>query len=351
MAEQRRCPYPRLGSAVSRGAEGLMAEPSPEPSLGSAVRWAHLLPFEPLAGSPGETYIEKRGLPVPLPPAAAVRWCPAFGPAGGRGRPAVVFAIRDGGGRTVAVHARFVDGAAPKCQSLGPVSHGLFSTPGALDAAVLVATEAPIDALALAATGVPAVATVDARASWPLWLWPALPGRVVVVATDADEAGDRRAATVGAASWRAGASVRRLRPPPEAKDWAAAIERRGWLALRETLAAALGAPEPPQVAPEPAQVNSAPEPAPEAPEGPVPHPEPEPEPETTVVVEQPQGRTLSESDREMLVAHGIALGACDECQQEDALPRGGRTRRCRMTPRCGGEVRAPASSASPPPHG
>ena len=316
---------------------------SPEPPSGPSP-WRHLH-LEPLINSPGEAYLASRGLPIPLPPNAEVRWCAAFGPHGGRVRPAVVFAIRGEGGRLVAVHARFVDRVMPKCRSLGPVSHGLFVAPGALEAAVLVVTEAPVDALAMAAAGVPAVATCGSRGSWPAWL--ALAGRTVILAQDADAAGDRQAVALATAAAKAGATVFRLRPP--VKDWALAIEQGGWPALREALVSAVGAGE----APEPSA-------APEAPAG------------AAVDLCRACGvpvrghdhwhhgwicrrcwpavaggighvatdtTTLSDADREALVAWGLTIGRCATCGQEDVLPGAKPTRRCRMTHRCTGTVR------------
>lgn len=228
--------------------------PKPEPASASGpCPWAHLH-LGSIAGTDAERYLASRGLPTPLPPGTDVRWCASFGPAGKPGRPAVVFALRDASGAAVAVQGRFTDDHAPKCQSLGPVSQGLFATPRALDTAMLVVTEAPLDALAMAAAGVPALATCGTRASWPDWL--ELAGRTVVLAQDADEAGDRQAATLGHAAAKAGANVFRLRPP--CKDWAQSIEQRGWLALREVLVAAVGTGEPPQMAQEPPGPTSAP---------------------------------------------------------------------------------------------
>ena len=363
---QTRRPNPSFtGRAIARPPRPVPAthrlvqpELPPEPASGSAP-WAHLH-LGSIVGSPGEAYLASRGLPLPLPPGVDVRWCADFGPEGKPGRPAVVFALREGSGTTVAAQGRFLAKHAPKCQSLGPVSHGLFATPGALDAAVLVVTEAPLDALAMAAAGVPALATCGTRAAWPVWL--ALAGRTVVLAQDADDAGDKQAAALGHAAAKAGATVFRLRPP--VKDWAQSVEQRGWPALREALVAAVSPesrPSAPDSHPGPCLGVEA---APEAPTGTggeaadlcrvcgVPVPTHDhwrhgwvcrccwPAVAENIGPVVPDGTLLSDADREALVAWGLTVGRCATCGQEDTLPAGKPTRPCRMTSGCKGTVRS-----------
>ena len=338
------------GRAVSR------QPPTPEPAPASGpAPWAHLR-LSPVAGTDAERYLAGRGLPVPLPAGTDARWCAAFGQAGGSGRPAVVFAVRDGSGAAVAVQGRFVYGGSPKAMTLGPVSHGLFVAPGALAAEVVVVCEAPIDALALTAAGIPALATCGSRSSWPAWFAERLAGKALLLAQDADAAGDRQAVALGTAAAKAGATVFRLRPPT--KDWAQSVEQRGWPALREALVSAVGAGE----APEP---SAAPDGTPEAPtctEGAaadlcrvcgVPTPTHDhwhhgwvcqrcwPAVAEAIGPMAPMvaDTTLSDIDREVLVAWGLTIGRCATCGQEDTLPSGKPTRRCRMTHRCTGPVR------------
>ena len=353
--------------------------------------WAHLH-LMPIAGSPGEAYLASRGLPAPLPPGTDVRWCPDFGPGGKLGRPAVVFAVRDGSGAAVAVQGRFLDGGSPKAMTLGPVSHGLFAGPGALHTEVWVVCEAPIDALALGAAGVSALATCGSRSSWPAWFAERLAGKALLLAQDADEAGDRQAAALGHAAAKAGATVFRLRPP--AKDWALAVEQRGWPALREALTEAMGTGEPPQSAQEPPGPTPAPPVAAKAhsatggvsvakegdlcrvcgaasghdhwyqgwicrrcwsrvaasigtdeagsSEVPVP-----PDPPAS----DGSAHGLSDADRASLVDAGLILGRCDACGQEDTLPRSKPTRPCRMTVKCEGRVRSISTGVPGPTRG
>lgn len=198
-------------------------EPTPEPV---SPPWGHLERL-PLAGSPGEDYLAGRGLPLP-PPAADAHWCPRFGPQGRPGRPAVLFAIRDGSGTPVAVQGRFTDDGTPKVLSLGPISKGLFATPGALAAPRLVVTEAPLDALALALSGVPALATCGKRRGMPQWFIELARDREVVAAQDADAAGDEMAQDLADCL---GTEVARWRPIWDGEDWASILDLLGSEAL------------------------------------------------------------------------------------------------------------------------
>lgn len=89
---------------------------------------------------------------------------------------------------------------------------------GALDAQLpaLLVTEAPLDALSLAEAGYPAVAVCGTEAS--AWMHRASAFRRVLLAFDADEAGDRAADKIAPHLASFGARPQRLRPEG-AKDW------------------------------------------------------------------------------------------------------------------------------------
>lgn len=192
----------------------------------SDTEWReHLRGVVSLADTPGETYLAGRGIPIEAARAAQVRYHPCF-----LGRPAVLFPIRDRQGELVAVQGRYVDTGDPKCRTVGPKRLGLFlSTPKALQADPLVVTEAPIDALSLASQGLPAVALVGTSA--PTWLAEASAFRRVVLALDADEAGDRATSELALELSKLGARPLRLRPPQGHKDWNAALMATGELLL------------------------------------------------------------------------------------------------------------------------
>src|SRR3712207_4999297 len=134
------------------------------------------------------------------------------------GRPSILFRVRNRAGDVVAVMGRYVDGRDdPKGRDAGKKSLGVFATPGARTrTGRLVITEAPIDALSLAAAGVPALAL--GGTSWPDWLPSACAFRLVVLALDADKAGDDGCARLAAALRAYGATIERWRPSG-GKDW------------------------------------------------------------------------------------------------------------------------------------
>lgn len=165
-----------------------------------------------LLGTPGEGYLLTRDLNPALAAAAGVRFHPAWD-----GRAAVVFPLTNAGGAVVAAEARYLRVATgqPKSGCRGQKSRGAFVTPGALQADRVALVEGPADALTLAALGLPAVALMGT--SLPDWLPQALAWRQVLIASDADEAGDAAAEAWGTTLRAFGARVERFRPG--AKDW------------------------------------------------------------------------------------------------------------------------------------
>jgi len=151
-----------------------------------------------------------------------------------------VFPFFDRQGNLVAAQGRCIDGQAPSKLSAGPIGQGVFATPGALDANPLVIVEAPICALSLALVGVPALAL--AGTGGKPWLRKACAFRRVLVATDADPAGDEAAPALAAVLAPLGARCERLRPQG-AKDWNELLITYGPEALRAALAPILAMAE------------------------------------------------------------------------------------------------------------
>lgn len=171
----------------------------------------------PLAGTPGEAYLRQRGIAIDLAREAGVRYSTDW-----YGRPAVLFPIYGDGFLLVACQGRYVDGRDdPKARTAGPKSLGVFATRGARQADPVAIVEAPIDALSLAACGLPAVALAGTTA--PDWLPVACAFRRVLLATDADPAGDEAARKLAATLQARGARVARLRPA-RGKDWNEALQ-------------------------------------------------------------------------------------------------------------------------------
>lgn len=194
-----------------------------------------------LTGTPGQAYLEGRGIPLAAAAAAGVRFAASWA-----GHPAVVFPVADRAGAVQAAQGRYLrDDVKPTKRTGGPSKLGVFTTPGALEASTIVVVEAPIDALSLHVAGVPAVALLGTNATD--WLAAAVAFKRVALALDADAAGegkiDRLAAQLGAF----GATIERWRPT--AKDWNDVLRQHGAAALRAALtgtaAAAPAAHEPP----------------------------------------------------------------------------------------------------------
>lgn len=216
--------------------------PAPDPKDGPADAWRdHLEGRLPIAGTPAETYLcERRGIPAELARQTA-QYHPAFRPwkdtpnipnkHRAPDRPAVLFPIRDLEGRLVAAQGRYMDRREPKTMTTGHAKAGLFATPGALEADPVIITEAPIDALSLAAVGYPAVALCGTALRE--WLAQPLAMRRVLLAFDADAAGDK-AASEWTAALRFGTRCARLRPNG-AKDWNELLQAVGAEALRARL--------------------------------------------------------------------------------------------------------------------
>jgi hypothetical protein len=182
---------------------------------------------EPIADTPGAEYLAGRAMSIEIAEAAGCRYS-----ANWYGRPAVLFPMRDRAGELVAIEGRHTDERFPKSHSAGEKKRGAFATAGAFDAPALTVCEGPIDALALSAVGLPALALCGKVA--PEWLNLACALRPVILALDADEAGDKAADEIGQAIRTRGAHTLRLRPA-RAKDWAELIEKgaadRLWAAL------------------------------------------------------------------------------------------------------------------------
>ena len=212
---------------------------------------AILRAVKPLDGSPAAAYLARRGIPFEMIPAGArVRYMPASQPL--KLRESVAFGLTDAQGQPVGLQLRNIEGDfKPIYKSReGPFC---FATPGALEAKRPIITEAPIDALTLAACGYPAVATCGTSFSGDLAALFIL--RSVVLAHDADSAGDKAAESAAAKLHTFGASCIRLKPEG-AKDWNAYAQLYGLDALRRVLDDLLK-PTPP------ANANTAPNTTPE----------------------------------------------------------------------------------------
>ncbi len=172
----------------------------------------------PLAGTPGQTYVKRRGVPVDVAHAADVRFDADFG-----GRPAVLVALRDHEDALTSVHGRYlhVVRGQNKMLTIGP-GGGAVSVLGGWRVDPLILVEGLFDALSLAACGWAAVATIG---RWAPWLPEVSAGRMVWLAFDASKPGEADAAQYAERLHEA--DTRRLSPPPRCKDWNTALVKRG----------------------------------------------------------------------------------------------------------------------------
>jgi hypothetical protein len=186
----------------------------------------------PLAGTPGEAYVERRGIPIGVANAAGVRFDADFG-----GRPAVIAGLRDRDDNLASVHGRYLSvvRSQNKMLTIGP-GNGMINVLGGWRAEPLILVEGLFDTLSLATCGISCVATIG---RWAQWLPEVTLCRVVWLAFDASKPGEAEATRY--AGLLPGADLRRLRPPPLCKDWNTALVKRGHIAvtlwLRQSLTA------------------------------------------------------------------------------------------------------------------
>lgn len=151
------------------------------------------LSYTRITGTPGETYLAAQGIAVPLPDNCGVHWAQVLESQEMKAkRGAVALTLRDARGAPVAAYGIYTDGRTPRSLMLGLPQRGLFATPGALDADVVVICESGLDALALCDLGIPALATCDERTSLPTWVLERLTGRLLMLAPRLDDETEQR---------------------------------------------------------------------------------------------------------------------------------------------------------------
>ncbi len=201
---------------------------------GSTLAWrSSLKSLHPLQGTPGEAYLQSRGIAAEIAHSSGVRFSPSW-----FGRPATIFPIRGSEGILVAAQGRYVgEGRGPKVRTAGEKKAGVFVTAGFWQyvqrGAPLIICEAPIDALSFALCGFPAMALCG-KDGWPDWLPIKCAFKSVALAFDADDAGDAGAEKLSQVLVALGAKPFRLRPEGS-KDWNEILSKSGYVVLHEWL--------------------------------------------------------------------------------------------------------------------
>jgi hypothetical protein len=173
-----------------------------------------------LTGTPGQEYVERRGIPVAIAHDAAVRYAADWA-----GRPAVIVGLYDREGALVSVHGRYfhVVRGQDKMHTIGP-GGGVINVLGGWRADPLIVVEGLFDALSLAVCGRACVATIGRAVPW---LAELAAGRHAYIAFDNGRSGDESAARL--------AFGQRIRPPGKSLDWNTALVKRGRAAVTRHL--------------------------------------------------------------------------------------------------------------------
>ena len=177
---------------------------------------------QPLAGTAGQAYMQRRAIPIELAEASGVRYVSDFA-----GRPAVIAGLYDCRGILASVHGRYLEFGRKqdKMLTIGP-GGGTFNVLGGWRADPLIVVEGLFDALSVAVCGYACVATIG---RWVPWIPDLAASRTVWLAYDAGRSGEAEfshyAERIGAAQ------VRRLLPPGRSKDWNTALLKRGRAAV------------------------------------------------------------------------------------------------------------------------
>lgn len=182
----------------------------------------------PLAGTPGEAYVERRGIPWALADRAGLRFDPDWD-----GRAAVLVGLHDQDGLLLSVHGRYLSTVRGQDKMLTVGQPGGIAGLGASwRAEPLILVEGIFDALSLAACGWDGVATIG---RWAPWLPQICARRVVWLGFDANAPGEREARHF--AEMLSTATSRRLLPPARCKDWNTALVKQGNASLARWLRA------------------------------------------------------------------------------------------------------------------
>jgi Toprim-like len=177
--------------------------------------------LQPTIGSPAADYLaNSRAIPLEaLASFPNVRYMPKVNELPPHHKyisESVAFLLCDPDENPVGIQLRSIDGNAKPIYKATDAPH-IFATPGALQAHNPIITEAPIDALTLAIAGYPAIATCGTN--FPEALAQKFKGKKVILAQDADEAGDKAVTEITKILESNDVTKRGRLRPAGAKDW------------------------------------------------------------------------------------------------------------------------------------
>jgi hypothetical protein len=214
------CDYRAILDALGGRPQGQILSPPSAPKLDEAHRTEYAVRIwreaHPAAGTPVETYLNSRGITIPVPPSLRFHACLKH-PSGAY-LPAMVAGVQACEGRVVAVHRTFLErdgsGKAKVEQQkmmLGPCAGGAvrFAKPGSI-VAIAEGIETALS-ISQACPGLAVWAALSTSGMLALQLPDVV--REVVVCADADPAGRKAASDMAMRLSREGRSVRIAYPP------------------------------------------------------------------------------------------------------------------------------------------
>ena len=171
-----------------------------------------------LLNTPGQQYVEKRGITIDIAHSAGVRFDPDW-----NGRAAVLFPMMDNNGNLCSLHGRYLEQAGDqnKMFTIG-AGGGMVILGNALHSDPIIIVEGLFDALSLLVCGFSALATVGRRAPW---LPNVCNGKKVFLAFDATRSGE--ADTAYYKDYLKDSFTKRMLPPYNKKDWNSALTKKG----------------------------------------------------------------------------------------------------------------------------
>lgn len=172
----------------------------------------------PLLNTPGQQYVEKRGISIKIAHEAGVRFDPDW-----NGRPAVIAPMVNMAHELCSLHGRYLNiiGKQNKMFTIG-AGGGMLPVGSGWNDDLVIIVEGLFDALSLATCGYSAIATVGRLAPW---LPEVCKDHFVMLAFDGNHPGESEVKFYK--EFLVGANCYRITPPEHCKDWNTALIKQG----------------------------------------------------------------------------------------------------------------------------